>query len=94
MTDKAGTSEGGFSRYLEARRKLEYDLRGRQQKAVVNFVKSRFTTYYRLGSCYSGQALVCAIPAFFVHESVAQDSDKQRTVALTARSQHGVVGWV
>ena len=30
---------------VEARRKLEYDLRGRQQKGVVNFVKSRFTTY-------------------------------------------------
>ena len=30
---------------VEARRKLEYDLRGRQQKVVVNFVKSRFTTY-------------------------------------------------
>jgi len=26
---------------VEARRKLEYDLRGRQQKVVVNFVKSR-----------------------------------------------------
>ena len=30
---------------VEARRKLEYDLRGRQRKVVVNFVKSRFTTY-------------------------------------------------
>ena len=30
---------------VEARRKLEYDLRGRQQKVVVNFMKSRFTTY-------------------------------------------------
>ena len=29
---------------VEARRKLEYDLRGWQQKVVVNFVKSRFTT--------------------------------------------------
>jgi len=30
---------------MEARWKLEYDLRGRQQKVVVNFVKSHFTTY-------------------------------------------------
>ena len=30
---------------MEGRRKLEYDLRGRQQKVVVNFVKSCFTTY-------------------------------------------------
>jgi len=30
---------------MEAKQKLEYDLRGRQQKVVVNFVKSRFTTY-------------------------------------------------
>ena len=31
---------------------------------------------------------------FFIHESVAQHSDKQRTVALTTCSQHGVIGWV
>jgi len=30
---------------VEARRQLEYDLRGRQQKGVVNLMKSRFTTY-------------------------------------------------
>ena len=29
---------------MEARRMLEYDLRGWQQTVVVNFVKSRFTT--------------------------------------------------
>jgi len=29
---------------IKARRKLEYDLRGKQQKVVVNFMKSRFTT--------------------------------------------------
>ena len=83
---------------MEARWKLEYDLIGRQQKVVVNFVKSRFTTYYKQGGCYLGQALVCAIPvahiASVVHETVAQHSDKQRTVALTVCSQHGVVGWV
>jgi len=30
---------------VEARQKLEYDLRGQQQKVVMNFMKSRFTTY-------------------------------------------------
>jgi len=30
---------------VEARQKLEYDLRGWQQKVVVNFVKSSFTAY-------------------------------------------------
>ena len=30
---------------MEARWKLEYDLRGQQQKVVMNLVKSRFTTY-------------------------------------------------
>ena len=82
---------------VEARRKLKYDLRGRQQKVVVNFMKSRFTAYKKRGGCYSGQALVCAIPvahiAFVVHEFVAQHSDKQRTIALTACSQHGA-RWV
>ena len=69
-----------------------------QQKVVLNFVKSRFTTYSKQGGCYSGQALVCAILeahiAFVIHKSVAQHSDKQRTVALTVCSQHRVVGWV
>jgi len=30
---------------VEARRKLEYNLRGQQQKLAVNLVKSRFTAY-------------------------------------------------
>jgi len=30
---------------MEARQKLGYDLRGRQQKVVVNFVKSRLSMY-------------------------------------------------
>jgi len=46
---------------MEARWKLEYNLRRRQQKVVMNFVKSCFPTYYKQGGCYSGQALVCAI---------------------------------
>ena len=37
MTDKAANMEAG--------RKLEYNLRGQQKNVVVNFVKSRFTTY-------------------------------------------------
>jgi len=61
---------------VEARWKLEYDLRGWQWKIVV---KSRFTTYWYWGGCYSGQALICVIPvahiAFVVRESVAQHSD-------------------
>ena len=34
-----------FAAIMEARQKLEYNLRGQQQNVVVNFVKSRFTTY-------------------------------------------------
>jgi len=46
---------------VEARRKLKYDIRGQQQKVVMNFMKSHFITYQNWGGCYSGQALVCVI---------------------------------
>jgi len=73
-------SESGFSRYYGGHTEA-----GVQPKRIVSLGQT----------LYSGQALVCAIPvghmASFVHESVAQHSGKQRTVAFTACSQHGVV---
>jgi len=87
-------SGGGLTAIVEARRKLEYDLRRWQRKVAVNFVKSHSTDYQNREA--ASQALVCAIPvtyiAFVVHESIAQLSDKQRTLALTMCRQHDSLG--
>ena len=90
-------SEGGFSRYHGGQTEAGGRPKGATTKGSRELREKSF--HYLLekrGGCYSGQALVCAITvahiAFFVHKSVAQHSDKQHTLALTACSQHGVLG--
>ena len=55
--------------------------------------------YWKRGGCYSGQALVCAIPvahiAFVVHESVVQYSDnsvQQLSLHLASKEWLGGCG--
>jgi len=74
---------------MEARQKLEYDRRDNNKSFHYLLEAGRLLFRSGFGLCHPSAHI-----AFVIHESVAQHSDKQHTVALTTCSQHGIGGWV
>ena len=92
-------SEGGFSRYHGGQTEAGVRRKRTTIKGSLELRKKSFR--YLLEAPEAGRLLfrlgfgLCHPHiAFVVHVSVAQYSDKQRTVALTACRQHGIGGWV
>jgi len=79
---------------MEARWKLEYDLKGRQQKVVVNSSWKSFHYLLEGGGYYSVRlwSVPSSGPHSFCRPWIRSTADKQRTVALTTCSQHESLG--